>query len=219
MSTRLQCALVLTCGLISLGTAQAAKEPGKVPAYVRSPGILNVDKLVSYRHDDQGKRETDPSKIIKKLLPKYEEKMVTDKVNPKRLHHIAFAVPSVAKNVKANPGHSFTIEPVESQKVVVGMEGWPEVLLGADLFPLYELLESRGNQPLADYLGKQPQDIGLVLHHLAWEVGDTNDALGIYAIDERINEKARRGFGNEWVGFIKPKAAGGVLTEFVSPGH
>ena len=59
------------------------------------------------------------------------------------------------------------------------------------------------------------------LHHVAYQTGDIDEALGaVRAAGLRlIDEEPRAGIRNSRVAFLHPKATQGVLTELVEPAH
>lgn len=78
-----------------------------------------------------------------------------------------------------------------------------------------ELLEpTADDSPVAKFIEKRGEGI----HHIAFAVNETNEGLqhaennGIRLIDK----SARKGAEGLNIGFLHPKATGGVLTEFCS---
>ena len=59
------------------------------------------------------------------------------------------------------------------------------------------------------------------LHHVAYQTGDIDEALGaVRAAGLRlIDEEPRTGIRNSRVAFLHPRATQGVLTELVEPAH
>ena len=81
-----------------------------------------------------------------------------------------------------------------------------------------ELLRPLGpDTPVGKYLDKK----GPGLHHVAYAVGDIEDALSELseAGIELIDSEPRVGIRGSRVAFVHPKSTGGVLTEIVQPGE
>ena len=79
-----------------------------------------------------------------------------------------------------------------------------------------ELLRPLGpDTPVGKYLAKK----GPGLHHVAYAVGDIDEALGKLkeAGVDLIDAEPRVGIRDSRVAFLHPKATGGVLTELVEP--
>jgi methylmalonyl-CoA/ethylmalonyl-CoA epimerase len=79
-----------------------------------------------------------------------------------------------------------------------------------------ELLSPLGPEtPVGKYLSKR----GPGLHHVAYAVGDIDDALSRLseAGVELIDEQPRVGIRDSRVAFLHPRSTGGVLTEIVQP--
>lgn len=77
----------------------------------------------------------------------------------------------------------------------------------------FELLEPREGGPIEEFLDRH----GPGVHHLAFETGDVERALGVAhdAGVELIDEEPRPGAWGHRVAFLHPKSTGGVLVEFV----
>jgi len=79
-----------------------------------------------------------------------------------------------------------------------------------------ELLAALGDDtPVGRFLAKR----GPGMHHVAYEVGDVQAALGELAAGgaELVDEHPRRGLFGLEVAFVHPDAVHGVLTEIVCP--
>jgi methylmalonyl-CoA/ethylmalonyl-CoA epimerase len=70
-------------------------------------------------------------------------------------------------------------------------------------------------------VGKFLQKRGPGLHHVAYRVGDVEEALKALAGAgvELIDSEPRTGIRGSRVAFLHPKSTGGVLTEIVEPAH
>jgi len=80
-----------------------------------------------------------------------------------------------------------------------------------------ELLASLGEEtPVGKFLAKR----GPGMHHVAYEVDDVGEALGVLAEQgaELIDERPRRGMFGLEVAFVHPDSMHGVLAEIVSNG-
>jgi methylmalonyl-CoA epimerase len=81
-----------------------------------------------------------------------------------------------------------------------------------------ELLRPLGpDTPVGKYLDRK----GPGLHHVAYAVGDIEEALSKLseAGIELIDSEPRQGIRDSRVAFLHPKSTGGVLTEIVQPGE
>lgn len=78
-----------------------------------------------------------------------------------------------------------------------------------------ELICPTGNESLDRFVAKR----GSALHHICFEVEDLAGALATLksAGIPLVDEVPRRGARGHWVGFIHPKATGGVLFELCQP--
>ncbi len=79
-----------------------------------------------------------------------------------------------------------------------------------------ELLAPLGpDTPVGKFLAKK----GPGLHHVAYAVGDIEDALAKLGEQgvELIDKEPRTGIRNSRVAFVHPKSTGSVLTEIVQP--
>ena len=132
-------------------------------------------------------------------------------MQPNYIEHIGIAVKSIEEAKKYYEGvlnlKCYAVEEVKEQKVKTAFFKVGQTKI--------ELLEPTSeDSPVAKFIKKRGEGI----HHIAFEVDDTNQALdsakenGIRLIDE----KARKGAENLNIGFLHPKATGGVLFEFCS---
>lgn len=126
----------------------------------------------------------------------------------KRIHHIAVAVPSVeeaARFYKEILGLGLGgVEVVEEMDTKVGFLSIGETNI--------ELVEpTKEETGLAKFLANR----GPGIHHICLEVDDIEAELRSYKEKgaRLIDETPRRGAHGMKVGFIHPKAAGGVLIE------
>jgi methylmalonyl-CoA/ethylmalonyl-CoA epimerase len=106
-------------------------------------------------------------------------------------------------------------EVVEAQKTEAAF-----VLTPAEADACVELICPRGgNEGLEKFLERNQGRAGL--HHIAFAVDDLRGALT--ELDQRgvplIDKTPRPGARGHEVGFLHPKAAGGVLVELVSDHH
>ena len=127
------------------------------------------------------------------------------------IEHIGIAVDSLKDAIKyyeeALGLSCYSIEEVVDQKVKTAffMVGQTKI----------ELLESTSEDgPIGKYISKKGQGI----HHIAFAVKDTNEALKI--VESRgvklVDKVARRGAEGLDIGFLHPKSTHGVLTELCS---
>jgi methylmalonyl-CoA/ethylmalonyl-CoA epimerase len=134
----------------------------------------------------------------------------------KKVNHIGIAVTNLDQAVKfytEELGLETTgFETVEEQKATVAFISCGETR--------FELLESTSpDGPIGKFIEKNGGRGGI--HHVAIEVDDIEFELsrlknrGVALIDE----KPRGGAGGSRIGFLHPKATGGVLTELCQEGH
>ena len=127
------------------------------------------------------------------------------------IEHIGIAVDSLKDAIKyyeeALGLSCYSIEEVVDQKVKTAffMVGQTKI----------ELLESTSEDgPIGKYISKKGQGI----HHIAFAVKDTNEALKV--VESRgvklVDKVARRGAEGLDIGFLHPKSTHGVLTELCS---
>ena len=132
-------------------------------------------------------------------------------MKPTHIEHIGIAV----ENLKESISHyekllgvkCYAIEEVADQKVKTAFFKVGQTKI--------ELLESTSEDgPIGKFVAKK----GPGMHHIAFAVEDTNDALkdaeenGIRLIDKQ----SRNGAEGLKIGFLHPKSTGGVLTELCS---
>lgn len=127
------------------------------------------------------------------------------------IEHIGIAVDNLKDAIKyyeeALGLQCYSIEEVADQKVKTAffMVGQTKI----------ELLESTSEDgPIGKYISKKGQGI----HHIAFAVKDTNEALKV--VESRgiklVDKVARRGAEGLDIGFLHPKSTHGVLTELCS---
>lgn len=127
------------------------------------------------------------------------------------IEHIGIAVDNLKEAIKyyeeALGLQCYSIEEVADQKVKTAffMVGQTKI----------ELLESTSEDgPIGKYISKKGQGI----HHIAFAVKDTNEALKL--VESRgvklVDKVARRGAEGLDIGFLHPKSTHGVLTELCS---
>ena len=127
------------------------------------------------------------------------------------IEHIGIAVDNLKDAIKyygeALGLKCYSIEEVVDQKVKTAffMVGQTKI----------ELLESTSEDgPIGKYISKKGQGI----HHIAFAVKDTNEALKV--VESRgiklVDKVARRGAEGLDIGFLHPKSTHGVLTELCS---
>lgn len=132
-------------------------------------------------------------------------------MKPTHIEHIGIAVKNLKEVIKYYESilgvSCYAIEEVKDQKVKTAFFKVGETKI--------ELLEStEPGSPIGKFVEKRGQGI----HHIAFAVDDTNEALndaagkGITLIDK----VARPGAEGLQIGFLHPKATYGVLTEFCS---
>ena len=127
------------------------------------------------------------------------------------IEHIGIAVDNLKEAIKyyeeALGLQCYSIEEVADQKVKTAffMVGQTKI----------ELLESTAEDgPIGKYISKKGQGI----HHIAFAVKDTNEALKVAESRgiKLVDKVARRGAEGLDIGFLHPKSTHGVLTELCS---
>ncbi len=129
----------------------------------------------------------------------------------KKIEHLGIAVKSIEKAKEFYEGvlglTCYAVEEVADQKVKTAFFMVGETKI--------ELLEATSDDsPVAKFIEKKGEGI----HHIAFAVDNTNDALneaqekGVQLIDKQ----ARKGAEGLSIGFIHPKSTFGVLAEFCS---
>ena len=132
-------------------------------------------------------------------------------MKPTHIEHIGIAVEnledSIAHYEKLLGVKCYAIEEVADQKVKTAFFKIGQTKI--------ELLESTSEDgPIGKFVAKK----GAGMHHIAFAVEDTNEALkdaeenGIKLIDKQ----GRNGAEGLKIGFLHPKSTGGVLTELCS---
>lgn len=132
-------------------------------------------------------------------------------MKPNYIEHIGIAVKSIEEAKKYYEEvlglECYSVEEVTDQKVKTAFFKVGETKI--------ELLEATSEEsPIAKFIEKKGEGI----HHIAFAVEDTNEALknaeekGIKLIDK----SSRKGAESLNIGFLHPKSTGGVLTEFCS---
>ena len=129
----------------------------------------------------------------------------------KKIEHIGIAVKSLEDSIplyeKLLGVKCYAIEEVEDQLVNTAF-----FLIGQTKIELLESISSDG--PIGSFIEKKGEGI----HHIAFSVDDTNEAL-INAKENGfrlIDRVAREGAENMKIGFLNPKKTNGVLIEFCS---
>ena len=132
-------------------------------------------------------------------------------MKPNYIEHIGIAVKNIEEAKKYYEGvlnlKCYAVEEIKEQKVKTAFFKVGQTKI--------ELLEPTSeDSPVAKFIKKRGEGI----HHIAFEVDDTKESLnhakekGIRLIDE----EPRRGAEGLNIGFLHPKATGGVLFEFCS---
>lgn len=132
-------------------------------------------------------------------------------MNISHIEHIGIAVDNLEESIKYYEGvlglKCYAIEEVVDQKVKTAF-----FLVGSTKI---ELLESTApDGPIGKFIEKK----GPGMHHMAFAVSDTDEALktaedrGVRLID-KVSRKGAEGLN---IGFLHPKSTNGVLTEFCS---
>jgi methylmalonyl-CoA/ethylmalonyl-CoA epimerase len=132
-------------------------------------------------------------------------------MNISHIEHIGIAVDNLKDAIKyyeeALGLQCYSIEEVADQKVKTAffMVGQTKI----------ELLESTSEDgPIGKYISKKGQG----MHHIAFAVKDTNEALKVAESRgiKLVDKVARRGAEGLDIGFLHPKSTHGVLTELCS---
>ena len=127
-----------------------------------------------------------------------------------KISHVGIAVNSIEETLKLYTevlGLKLNgVEVVEEQKVKTAI-----ISVGESKIELLESTDPEG--PIAKFIESR----GEGLHHLAFEVGNVQDALGTVVSKgvALIDEKPRRGVENTRIAFLHPKGTGKVLMELV----
>jgi methylmalonyl-CoA/ethylmalonyl-CoA epimerase len=129
-----------------------------------------------------------------------------------RIDHIGVATDDLERAVALYEG---TLGMPVAHRETVESQGVEAVLLDVGEGHV-ELLSPLGPEtPVGKYLEKR----GPGLHHVAYAVGDIDDAIGRLqeAGVEMIDSEPRQGIRDSRVAFVHPRSTGGVLTEIVEP--
>ena len=132
-------------------------------------------------------------------------------MNISHIEHIGIAVDNLEESIKYYEGvlglKCYAVEEVVDQKVKTAF-----FLVGSTK---NELLESTSpDGPIGKFIAKK----GPGMHHMAFAVNDTDEALkkaedrGVRLID-KVSRKGAEGLS---IGFLHPKSTNGVLTELCS---
>ncbi len=127
------------------------------------------------------------------------------------IEHIGIAVENLEKSIKYYENvlglKCYAIEEVADQKVKTAF-----FMVGETKIELLESTSSEG--PIGKFVEKKGQG----MHHIAFAVNDTTEALK--TVEERgvrlIDKSARKGAEGLQIGFLHPKSTHGVLTELCS---
>ncbi|MUU77080.1 methylmalonyl-CoA epimerase [Winogradskyella endarachnes] len=132
-------------------------------------------------------------------------------MNISHIEHLGIAVDNLEEAIKYYEQvlgmKCYSIEEVVDQKVKTAF-----FLVGNTKIELLESTSPDG--PIGKFIAKKGQGI----HHIAFAVNDTNEALKL--AEERgvtlIDKTSRRGAEGLDIGFLHPKSTLGVLTELCS---
>lgn len=133
-------------------------------------------------------------------------------MTPSHIEHIGIAVTNLDEAIRYWEDvmglKCYAIEEVTDQKVKTAFFKVGQTKI--------ELLEPTSPEST---IAKFIENRGEGIHHIAFAVPDTNEALNELASKEvrLIDKAARPGAENLMIGFAHPKATGGVLTEFCCP--
>ena len=127
------------------------------------------------------------------------------------IEHIGIAVENLEESIKYYENvlglKCYAIEEVADQKVKTAF-----FMVGETKIELLESTSSEG--PIGKFIEKKGQG----MHHIAFAVNDTTEALK--TVEERgvrlIDKSARKGAEGLQIGFLHPKSTHGVLTELCS---
>jgi methylmalonyl-CoA/ethylmalonyl-CoA epimerase len=127
------------------------------------------------------------------------------------IEHIGIAVDNLEESIKYYEGvlglKCYAIEEVVDQKVKTAF-----FLVGSTKIELLESTSPEG--PIGKFISKK----GPGMHHIAFAVKDTDEALK--TVEERgvrlIDKVSRKGAEGLNIGFLHPKSTNGVLTELCS---
>lgn len=126
----------------------------------------------------------------------------------KKISHIGIAVKDL-QSAKEMYKKLFQSEPTEDETVEEQKVKVSKFTVGESTIELLEPTEQ--DSPIAKFIEKRGEGI----HHIAYESDKIQDELK--RLDENgfelINKEPQIGSDNMKIAFIKPKSAGGVLTE------
>lgn len=132
-------------------------------------------------------------------------------MKPTHIEHIGIAVSNLEESIKYYEKvlglECYAVEEVKDQKVKTAF-----FQVGDTKIELLESTDPEG--PIGKFVEKK----GPGMHHMAFAVADTNQALK--EVEEKgvrlIDKKSRKGAEGLNIGFLHPKSTGGVLTELCS---
>jgi methylmalonyl-CoA/ethylmalonyl-CoA epimerase len=125
-----------------------------------------------------------------------------------KIDHIGVAVPDIEAAIETYT-RLFGVGP--SHREVVESDGVETVMFEVGESRI-ELLGATGpDSRIAGFLAKR----GSGIHHVAYGVEDVQGSLDALAAQgmQLLDTRPRKGAGGKLVGFVHPKAVGGVLTE------
>jgi methylmalonyl-CoA/ethylmalonyl-CoA epimerase len=125
-----------------------------------------------------------------------------------KIDHIGVAVPDIEAAIETYT-RLFGVGP--SHREVVESDGVETVMFEVGESRI-ELLGATGPESrIAGFLAKR----GSGIHHVAYGVEDVQGSLDTLAAQgmQLLDTRPRKGAGGKLVGFVHPKAVGGVLTE------
>jgi len=132
-------------------------------------------------------------------------------MKPTHIEHIGIAVKSLEESLPfwetLLETKCYAIEEVRDQKVRTAF-----LMVGQTKIELLESTDPEG--PIGKFLEKKGEGV----HHLAFAVSDTNEALkdaeeNNLALIDKVSRKGAEGMN---IGFLHPKSTHGVLMEFCS---
>ncbi len=149
--------------------------------------------------------------VIKIKLFTFVAQFLINSMKPTHIEHIGIAVSNLQESIeyyeKVLGLECYAVEEVKDQKVKTAF-----FQVGDTKIELLESTDPEG--PIGKFVEKK----GPGMHHMAFAVADTDQALkdveekGIRLID-KVSRKGAEGLS---IGFLHPKSTGGVLTELCS---
>ena len=132
-------------------------------------------------------------------------------MKPTHIEHIGIAVNNLQESIeyyeKVLGLECYAVEEVKDQKVKTAF-----FQVGDTKIELLESTDPEG--PIGKFVNKK----GPGMHHMAFAVADTDQALK--EVEEKgirlIDKQSRKGAEGLSIGFLHPKSTGGVLTELCS---